>query len=82
MSELSVQDKLKLISIKLMKILSLEKIDQHDSLTFLYKNYRIHPSELITAVLALIVVVVMALDGCNIIASLLCFVLPLAHCLR
>ena len=48
----------------------------------MYKNYRIHPSELITAVLALIVVVVMALDGCNIIASFVCFVLPLANCLR
>jgi len=44
MSELSVLDKLKLIPNKLMKILNLEKIDQHDSLTFLYKNYKIHPS--------------------------------------
>lgn len=82
MSELSALDKLKQIPNKLMKILNLEKIDQHDSLTFLYKNYRVHPSELITAVLALIVVVVMALDGCNIIASFVCFVLPLANCLR
>ena len=49
---------------------------------FLYKNYKIHPSELITAIVALIALIVMVLDGCNIIASFVCFILPLAGCLK
>jgi len=44
MSELPLLQKVKQLSHKLMKVINLEKIDQHDSLTFLYKNYKIHPS--------------------------------------
>lgn len=64
-----------------MKILKLEKIDQHDSLTFLYKNYGINPSEVITIIVIFITLLVLILDGFNIIASILCFLLPMVRCL-
>lgn len=64
-----------------MKLLKLERIDHHDSLTFLYKNYGVQPSEVITILVIFIALLILILDGFNIISSILCFLLPMVRCL-
>jgi len=44
MPELSLLDRIKELPTQLTKLLNLQKIDNHESLAFLYKNYRVHPS--------------------------------------
>ena len=74
--------KYKELSQKYIKALQLEKIDHQESLTFLHRNYGVNPSEIISAVTLFFVLVVLLLDGFNIVASVLCFLLPLFQCLR
>lgn len=73
--------KFKELSAKYVKAIQLDKLDRHDSLTFLHRNYKVHPSELITLMSVFVVLVVLLLDGCNLIASVVCFLLPLVQCL-
>ena len=73
--------KFKQLSSKFIKILKLDKIDTHESLTFLHRNYKIHPSEIITLTALFIILIILLLDGFNFIASIVCFLIPLLHCL-
>lgn len=82
MAELNLKNKFQQLSTRLLRILKLEKIDQHESLTFLHKNYKIHPSEVITLATLLVILVILILDGFNIIASVVCFLYPLFKCLE
>lgn len=77
-----MSSKFKQLSARFLKLLRLEKIDQHESLTFLYKNYNIRPSEVITTIAILLLAIVLVLDGFNLIASVVCFLFPLFRCLE
>jgi len=62
---------------KFAKKLSLEKIDEYESLGFLEKNYNVKPSHIVSIILCLGIVTILVIDGTNIIASVACFLVPL-----
>ena len=73
--------KFRQISTRFIKSIKLDKIDSHESLTFLHRNFNVHPSEVITMAVFFILFIILMLDGFNFIASVVCFLLPLVDCL-
>jgi hypothetical protein len=81
MSEPAYVKQFKQLSSRYMRAVRLEKIDQHESLTFLHRNYNVYPSEIITLLTFLFILAVLVLDGFNIVAAVVGFLLPLLQCL-
>jgi hypothetical protein len=67
--------------VKLMRSLKLGGIDENESLTFLKRNYGVRPSDIILVASIIVGLLLLILDGCGILASIVCFVLPCLQCL-
>jgi hypothetical protein len=82
MSEASLKEKFDAFRQKLLTVLRLQDIDDNESLSFLQRNYNIRASEIVMGVLVLLMAVLLLVDGCNLLASVLCFLLPLSRCME
>lgn len=67
---------------KLLALLHIQDIDNNESLSFLHRNYNTRPSDLIAGCLITLLLLLLLLDGCNLLASLFCFLLPLTRCIQ
>jgi hypothetical protein len=61
-------------------LVGLEHIDHHESFTFLQRNYRVRPSEIICFIVIVLVLTLMFLDFYGLISSIVCFLLPVMRC--
>lgn len=54
-----------------------KKIDEHESLTFLSKNYQKRPSDIAKVIIFLIGVILFSVEGFNILRIMMCYLLPI-----
>jgi hypothetical protein len=62
--------------------IGLSQLDEHESLTFLTRNYNVKPSHIIIIFLLIILFIIIITDGTGFIASIACFLLPALQCLE